>query len=59
MSKTLEQIKQDASTSRQDFLKELKEVREYQAKHPSVKKSVGGYVIDLGPAKGTASKNQG
>jgi hypothetical protein len=27
--------------------------------HPSVKKSVGGFVIDLGPAKGTASKSQG
>jgi len=59
MSKTLEQIKQDASASRQDFMKELKEVRAYQAKHPSVKKSVGGFVIDLGPAKGTSSKSQG
>ncbi len=46
--KTIEQVKEEAEKSYQDFRKELERVRQYQENNSVVTKSYGGYVIDLG-----------
>lgn len=54
--KTLTQIKEEANKSHQDFLKELAEVRKYQQNNTVVKKTYGGYVLNLGNNNYSSSK---
>lgn len=56
--KTQEQIDNEANKIYDDFKKELKQVREYQANNSVVKPSIGGLSFNLGDRKGSTSSKK-